>query len=327
MKLLIAFIGLFCSVGFSYGQGPYAPNSETTGTDAIHYTDAQFVSWASDIKVVRGYKDIANKALGKVNFGGAVNAVGMSNKSVVSLGDSGVATVYFEGYVLNKLGPDFAVFENSFNHEFLELAFVEVSKDGISFIRFPASSATSSVTQVSSFDLLDATNIDNLAGKYKVQYGTPFDLDDLAIDSVRYIRIVDVVGSIDPAIGSKDVQGRMINDPYPTDFQNNGFYTGGFDLESVGLINYDGKIFLGDDELSNKKSGVSAYPNPVVSNLTVTLETPSDIQIFDVSGKLWFSQRIDLGSNNLDLSDLPRGLYSVSVLSEKEHFVSKLVLQ
>jgi hypothetical protein len=327
VKLLIAFIGLFCTVGFSYGQGPYAPNSETAGTDALHFTNNKFISWASDIKVIRGYQDIANKSLGTVNFGESINAIGMSNKSVISLGDSGVANVSFEGYVLNKSGPDFAVFENSFNHEFLELAFVEVSKDGTNFIRFPASSETSSVTQVGSFDLLDATNINNLAGKYKVQYGTPFDLDDIGMDSIRYIRIVDVVGSIDSTIGSKDAKGRMINDPYPTDFQNNGFYTGGFDLESVGLINYEGEIFLGANELSEQKSRVRIYPNPAISDITITVEKQSEIQIHDVNGKLWFSQRINFGSNSLDLNDLPRGLYSVSVLNEKEHFVSKLVLQ
>jgi hypothetical protein len=89
---------------------------------------------------------------------------------------------------------------------------------------------------------LDTTNIDGLAGKYRIGYGTPFDLEDLAdkqavleedvnIDAITHIKIIDVVGDlIDP---SPDTDGDPIFDPYPT--------TGsaGFDLNAVGVITSD----------------------------------------------------------------------------------------
>lgn len=327
MKIIVVFIICSSLVFSSYGQGPYAPNSESAGTDAIHYESDQFVSWTSDIKLIRGYKDIANKGLGKVNFGEPSDALGKSDMSAVSLGDSGVAYVYFNGWILNKPGADFAVFENSFNHEFLELAFVEVSKDGVNYSRFPAFSETETSSQISSFDLLEASNIKNLAGKYKIQYGTPFDLDDVGIDSVHFIRIVDVVGSIDSTIGSKDSKGRLINDPYPTDFQNNGFYTGGFDLEAIGFINYEGEIFLGGNELVINQPNIEIYPNPAISVVTLSLILKSYVNIQDLNGKSWHKEYIEEGVSSLDVMSLPRGVYTVMVLNEKESFVSKLVLQ
>ncbi len=308
-------------------QGPYAPNAETQGTDAIWYESTVFKSWASQVTLERGYKDIADKSLGLVNFGVPEDAIGMSDRAAVSLGDSGVITLSFEGWLLNGPGADFAVFENSFNHEFLELAFVEVSKDGIHYQRFPAYSETPASTQISSFDLLDATNLKNLAGKYKVQYGTPYDLNEVGIDSIKYIRVVDVIGSIDSNIASRDANGRIINDPYPTDFQNNGFYTGGFDLEAVGLINYEGTIFLSQSPIASLRQHVKVYPNPVKSSLTVQTAQESQITIRDMSGKVWLAVHTSQNQNRIDVSQMNRGIYQVSVQNENEHFVTKLLVQ
>jgi hypothetical protein len=63
---------------------------------------------------------------------------------------------------------------------YLELAFVEVSSDGINYFRFPATSLTPTDNQVSNTAYMNAANINNLAGKYIGGYGTPFDLDELA---------------------------------------------------------------------------------------------------------------------------------------------------
>ena len=70
---------------------------------------------------------------------------------------------------------DFAVFENGFSDTFLELAYVEVSSDGINYFQFPCTSYTQDTLQIGGFGSVDATKIDNLAGKYRAHYGTPFD--------------------------------------------------------------------------------------------------------------------------------------------------------
>lgn len=209
--------------------GPYAPAAGKPGTTAIGKDSTDIVQWAT------GYQDYLpgagvdatwktpEKALGK--------AVGDAF-DVVVLGDSGRITLTFGGYITNGAGADFAVFENSFSDTFLELAWVEVSSNGVDFFRFQNNSLTTK--PVGGFGSVDPTNIDGLAGKYRQGFGTPFDLDQLAgkpgldINAVRYVRIVDILGN-----GSAlDSAGRPIYDPYPT--------TGsaGFDLDAIGVMHF-----------------------------------------------------------------------------------------
>ena len=138
----------------------------------------------------------------RASYGSFLYASGPPDELVVSLGDHGMATLGFEFPIVNRPGPDFAVFENSFGNGFLELGFVEVSSDGERFVRFPAVSLTQEEQQVNTFDTLDATRIHNFAGKYQHAYGTPFDLEDIrdsaGIDLSRIIavRIIDVGGCL-----------------------------------------------------------------------------------------------------------------------------------
>ena len=132
---------------------------------------------------------------------------------------------------------DFAVFENAISATFLELAFVEVSSDGVNFFRFPNASLTASA--VGAFGSVDPTNISGLAGKYQTGFGTPFDLAALAdsplLDKQRvgFVRIVDIIGSGT----TKDSDNRPIYDPTPT------IGSGGFDLEAIGAIHVNSGDF------------------------------------------------------------------------------------
>lgn len=225
--------------------GPYSGAPGTSGSDAIHMNDSAFVGWATGVsELVRGYADIANPNLGYASFGTGSNALGPvvgdtpdDVYSVVSLGDGGSITLTFDNPIRNGDGWDFAVFENGFGDNFLELAFVEVSSNGTDFFRFDSVSLTPVTNQIGGFGSLDPTNIHNLAGKYRQGYGTGFDLAELSvvgalldINAVTHVRIVDVVGSINPSHARHDSQGNIINDPYSTPFN-----TGGFDIDAVGV--------------------------------------------------------------------------------------------
>jgi hypothetical protein len=244
-SIVCAMVVLSCTVVRS---GPFAPQVGQPGSTAIAARDPSFVEWASSVRsLVRGPENIANPGLGLASFGTAGNALGPSDaaadfQGVVSLGDGGQITLGFDEPIRNGPGPDFAVFENGFvsgSLAFLELGFVEVSNDGMNFFRFDATSDTQTTTQVGSFGLLDATNLNNLAGKYVAGFGTPFDLQELAgrsplldVNDVRYVRIVDVVGSINPLFASYDSLGNIVNDPWPTASSSSGF-----DMDAVGVIN------------------------------------------------------------------------------------------
>ncbi|MFN4259847.1 MAG: PEP-CTERM sorting domain-containing protein [Gemmataceae bacterium] len=217
--------------------GPYAASG-------IPANDPAFVGWATGVaELVRGPQDIANPASPLASFGSAANALGAPGGTfdVVSLGDGGWITLTFASPIYNGPGPDFAVFENGFGFNgliFGELAFVEVSSNGVDFFRFPSVSLTQTATQLSNADGIDPTAIHNLAGKFPAREGTPFDLQDLVgvsplldVHAITHVRIIDVVGSLDPQYRRLDSQGNPINDPWPTDFASSGF-----DLDAVGVI-------------------------------------------------------------------------------------------
>lgn len=226
MKKLFALSAL--AFAANVHAGPFAPAAGVIGSTAIAKDSPSFVAWASGWRdYVVGSDAAASwqtpaKALGK--------AVGDSF-DIVSLGNGGRITLTFDKPIVNGNGYDFAVFENSFNDTFLELAWVEVSSNGSDFFRFNNYSYTPKA--VGAFGAVDPTNIHGLAGKYKQGFGTGFDLAELIgisglldINNIGYVRLLDIVGN-----GSElDSLGNKIYDPYKT--------TGsaGFDLDAIGVI-------------------------------------------------------------------------------------------
>jgi Secretion system C-terminal sorting domain len=306
-NLLLAFLlALIPWSGFGQFAGPAGQNNST----AIAKDSSIIIAWANSCTVQRGYQNIADISLGTVTSGDESNAIGPADEiSTLSLGDSGLAILTFGQPIFNGVGPDFVVFENAFNDNFLELAFVEVSSDGINYFRFPATSNTQSMVQIGPFDELgDATKLNNMAGKYRSGFGTPFDLQELSgnpsldINAITHVKIVDVVGSINSLYGNQDQNGNYINDPFPTPFDG-----GGFDLDALGLI-----YQYGVNSLSEKtKDKFSIYPNPTndFAQMDINLPDVKNILILDIFGKTSY---IEVGKK-LNLSDLVAGTYFIQI--------------
>jgi hypothetical protein len=223
-------------ISSAFAQFP--PAAGMPGSTAIHKDSACFIYFANQCTYVPGYKNISTPDSGRLSMADVAPALGRPDGVSLSLGDSGYVLVFLNTPLFDGAGFDFAVFENSFSDQFLELAFVEVSSDGIHFARFPSVSYTQDTSQQGPFDNnMQASLLHNLAGKYRGMFGTPFNLEDLPDfswlkkDSISFIRIVDVVGSIQPSIASFDSQGHIINDPFPTPFPSCGF-----DLDGIGFI-------------------------------------------------------------------------------------------
>jgi len=323
--LLIALI--FCA---TTALTQYAPPAGQPGTTAIHKDSSAIVGWANSVaEFKRGASDIANGWSLLASFGDSTEALGYAqgnSTDVVSLGDSGYVTLAFPFPIMNGIGNDFAVFENSFSNDYLEFAHVEVSSDGIYFVRLPSISLISVVAQTGPYSYSVTEQIHNLAGKYRQGYGTPFDLEDIAdsaginLDSVLFVRIIDVIGTIDPAFGTYDGAGNIINDPYPTDFES-----GGFDLDAVAVIN-ENNIYAPVDE--ENEFTFSIFPNP--SNGIFTIQTnlmEFSVQIFDVSGSLiWFQENNSTTKLQVDLN-ASAGLYLVVVSDENIKSQQLIVVQ
>ncbi|KLU03814.1 Cell surface protein [Rhodopirellula islandica] len=233
--------------------GPYAPAANEVGSSAIDRESPAIVGWATGVEdytpgaAVDEVWQESSRALGP--------AEGQSG-SIVSLGRAGTLTLTFEDPIRDGLGFDFAVFENSFSDTFLELGYVEVSSDGVNFVRFESDSRTDSA--VAAFGSIDPTNLNNLAGKYRGGFGTPFDLQELRgtagldVTAITHVRLVDIFGDGT----SLDGQGDPIYDPTPT--------TGsaGLDVDGVAVLHakQTGPAII-DFETLGSELGASTFSN------------------------------------------------------------------
>jgi hypothetical protein len=265
------------AIALTAGQavaGQYAPAAGNDGSTAIFYDDPAFVGWATGVAsykagsgVEKQWQD-TSKCLGEA---------GTDIYDITCLGNGGTVTLSFDGAITNGEGWDFAVFENGFGDGFLELAYVEVSSDGVNFVRFPCHSGTKSPVGAYT-TTMDPTNIDGLAGKYKVGYGTPFDLSDLEglpgankvdLNHITQVRIVDIIGD-----GSaKESDSNPIYDPYPC------VGSGGFDLDAVGVLHF-ADVTSGDKPhdiaVSTDASGVTEL-TASISGADVKVKWPGEL--------------------------------------------------
>ena len=318
MKNTIQILCFSFLTQIALGQGSFAPSAGQTGSTAMHKDSSSFVAWIDRCTVRRGLQQINDTSLGFANVGDSSDAFGKADGTTVSLGDGGEAIVELSQPVFNGPGNDFAVFENGFSATFLELAFVEVSSNGIDFFRFPSTSQTQVVSQVGTFGNLFATEIHNLAGKYHVNYGTPFDLDEIPDTgllnkfAITHIKIIDVIGKINESFSTFDSSGKAINDPWPTPFGSSGF-----DLDAVGLIHVNGI-----NSLKQEKLVLSIFPNPAHDFLTIESNLPiSQVQFINLTGQVFDYQN----HSKIYISGLNSGVYFVRITTNSQSYVTKLV--
>ena len=301
----------------------FAPEAGVAGTTAMHADSSAFVAWATGCIVDRGPQQIDDLSLGLVSYGADADALGKADNMVVSLGDGGTAVLTFDSPICNQQGPDFAVFENPFHnapHCFLELAFVEVSSDGENYFRFPAVTKVPFDEQMGSFGVMDATMIHNFAGKYEVMYGTPFDLDEMADNllldknKITHIRLVDVIGTINPEYATYDSEGNIVNDPWPTPF-----WSSGFDLDAVGVI-HDLAHF---DVPENEMNLVAVYPNPVKDRLIIEADGFESVEVYNLVGQQVMASTTAV----VDMGDMNQGIYFVRVVADGKTITKRIVKQ
>ncbi len=301
----------------------FAPPVGQPGTTAIYKDSSLIIGWAKSCTIVRGFQDVSVPSSGYANVGDSSSAVGAAGiNGVVSLGDGGFSVLQFAMPIVDGSGSDFAVFENSFDDTFLELAFVEVSSDGINFFKFPAISNTDTVTQTWSFGSTDATKINNLAGKYRGEYGTPFDLADIPDNvllnkqSITHVKVIDVVGSIQNQYCTRDANLNKINDPWPTSFGS-----GGFDLDAVGVIH--------QQSVSVKEFNmplVTVYPNPVSDLLTIQNSSNKayNLYISNLIGEIVLEEK-GINLSIVSFTNFAKGVYVLTIKCGDQIQQSKLL--
>lgn len=324
---LFVSLCLFISIGV---LAQFPPPAGQPGSTAIFKDSSIIIGWATaGSDVIRGYINISDTNAqymenNHASYGSVLYVSGPSDEYVMSLGDGGSVILTFDQPIGNGSGADFAVFENSFSDDFLELAFVEVSSDGVHFVRFPSISTESQTIQIPTFGTSDATKFHNLAGKYRGQYGTPFDLEDIKdslninISKITHIKIIDAVGCLQTPYATHDSEGNKVNDPWPTPFD-----TGGFDLESVGVIHFGPNATNENDP----GSGMMLFPNPAHDHISFSFinNRPIRFTISDLVGRVLLENQFQkCGKYNID--HLRNGTYLVVfTLNDGTTFTKKIV--
>ena len=319
----------FCLIsGVCFGQS-FAPAPGNAGTTAIKNDSSCFVGWATGGSITRGFVNLNDTNFvynnsNRATYGEITDAFGPvlnSGNQVVSLGDSGIATLTFDLKIIDGPGYDFAIFENGFTDGYIELAHVEVSSNGTDFVRFPSVSEIPLNPQLGNASITDCRYINNLAGKYRALYGTPFDLNELAgnpnldVTDVRYVRLIDVVGDVSGTHSTRDGSGNIINDPFPTPFHSSGF-----DLDGIGVIN--------GAQLSIEEESVQAsiYPNPATSKATIIFPGQADLSISTLDGEIVVRQSHN-NTSTIETSLFPQGIYVVSIVGNSGVSRQSLVIE
>jgi hypothetical protein len=328
MKYKILLITLLIGK-FSYAQ--FDPQVLFGSTKAIYRDSSMIKGWATVCNVSRGWQNYLDTSLGKATVGSEFYGTLKADGSVISLGDSGIAILQFDNPISDKEGPDFCVFENGFtlgnaqSDSHMELAFVEVSSDGIHYVRFPATSYIDTTVQLGNFDGSNATLVDGLAGKYVSGYGTPFDLNIFAalssinIGKITHVKLIDVVGNKDAQYPARDKNGRKIIDPWPTPFAASGF-----DLDAVGVINQ----LYATNVLEKEEPSISFYPNPVKMGENImlnNLKNNAQISLVNKLGEEVFYS-VSNDQNVIETNNFEAGIYILTVTQNKQTIHQKIVI-
>lgn len=203
-------------------------------------------------------------------------------EQILSLGMGGEIVLRFDRHpIVDRPGADFTVFENAFHYTiggrerlFAEPAEVAVSRDGIEFIAFPFDSLT-----LAGCAGITPTNGDRNPGDPAVSGGDCFDIGQLGLDSVRYVRLRDMTAIIS---GNRQ---HPFWDPTLTGAAPNA----GFDLDAVVRVTVPSAGPSGVAGERSPLAGAELGPNPFTGQTTLRLrlEKGSDIRVrlFDQLGR------------------------------------------
>jgi hypothetical protein len=275
------------------------------------------MAWATGGTVQRGFLQITDTTYSinnqnRASFGDISLAFGPATNDfgdIVSLGDSGIATLTFDYLIVDGPGADFAVFENGFANNYMELAHVEVSSDGVHYFRFPSTSEVPMTSQQSNGSFSDCRMVNNLAGKYRIGYGTPFDLSEIPDqpfferNNIHFVRIIDAIGNIGSEHFTVDQFDTKINDPFPTPFES-----GGFDLEAIGVIN--GSLPL---QLIEQNSVFRCFPNPALNEIKVQGSSLKKITISNQLGQCLYVNSHPTENNAISIDFMNSGYYVIQL--------------
>ncbi len=226
-------------------------------------------------------------------------------EQVCSLGVGGEIVLALKNFTIkDNSGPDFIVFENAFlnpvtNKVFAEPGIVSVSKDGINFVEFPWDTAT----------LIGCAGLEPTLGSkvysdFLNSGGDKFDLEDIGIDEIKYIKIKDNTEFL------KNHPEHKYYDPILT----------GFDLDAIVALNYRPDI---SDVEDRNQTDIAVYSK----NNRIIIENKQEcrVAIYNVTGMMISESDIQSGISYIS-SELATGAYFIVFQTGAAIFTRKVLV-
>ena len=220
---------------------------------------------------------------------------------ILSLGIGGEIIVSFKNYtILNGVGIDFVIFENSFINPvnkkyFAEPAVISVSYDGLEYFDFPYNYET-----LEGCAGVNPTIGDKNPYDYPSSGGDGFDLNIVGINEIKYIKIKDITESI---------------------YQNkNHLYydavLSGFDLDAVVGLNY--RNILNNDTLmilpiSFENNTVRIFNSQNITNNNYKISDINEVKIYSLLGNEVITSKT-VNSDFMELNGVFPNLIFINVI-------------
>lgn len=260
----------------------------------------------------RGSDYMPENVLGLPDTVGRTNIATTDPKQILSLGLDGEIVLRFDrATIVDGPGVDFTVFENAFVYRvggkdrlYAEPGEVAVSRDGVAYTAFPYDPQT-----LDGCAGVTPTRGDQPPDQPSVSGGDGFDLSDLGVDSIRYIRIRDVT--------------RMVKENPEHPFYD--ITLNGFDLDAIVGINVAAPVVSGVRDLAGIDGVRVKYSSVVRSSvftvgITLPVAARVSIRLIDLAGNE--IERVDgtvhEGGDRLIVSTdrLSSGTYIVAIEAE-----------
>ncbi len=231
-------------------------------------------------------------------------------EQICSLGLGGEIVLRFDSPILDGTGPDFTVFENAFHytiggveHTYAEPGEVAVSRNGVDFTAFPFDTLSlrgcAGVTPV---------NGDQDPTDPSVSGGDSFDLAELGIDSIRFVRIRDVTAMV------KDNPEHPYWDPTLS----------GFDLDAVVATRHvaqPARVETWENSATVALLGANPFSNSTALGVRLDRGAFGRVELFDGLGRL--CRLVDAWTSDggrrivrIDARDLAPGAYLAAVRAD-----------
>lgn len=211
-------------------------------------------------------------------------------RALCSIGLDGAIEIGFRDVIIvDGPGPDFTVFENVFTYadgkRFVEPARVDVSSDGVFWTSFPFDSTTLQGCAGVTPTVGDADPFDPRSSG-----GDQFDLSSIGVDSIRWIRLVDVSRIV------LENRQHPLHDPSVT----------GFDLDAI--VTWHGV----DAPIQGRIDHVPFADNVVVRTTSAT----ASISVYSCNGALVTSLSVRPGTHYVNMDVVPRGASLIVVVDD-----------